>query len=285
MLSEAFHSAIDTSNEGLLLYGQRRAQQPPTAKHPLGHGRELYFWSFVVAILIFALGSGLSFYEGIQQILKPTPIENVTVSYLVYGAAAVFEGTTWIISLRNFQKLKGDETFWKAVRHSKDPPALIVLFEDTADLSGIAIAAAGTALASLYNAPVFDGIASLGIGAVLALTAALLARESKSLLLGETADPATMDLIRETAARHPEIERVGDIVTVHLAPQQIVAALAAHFDPNVKASRLERVVCEIETDIKRKDPRVSSLFVKPQTAVKSEANTDEACTPEVQLHH
>jgi cation diffusion facilitator family transporter len=248
----------------LLLYGQKRAAVPPDAQHPLGHGRELYFWSFVVAVLIFALGAGISIYEGIHHLLHPEPIADAGVSFGVYGAAFIFEGVSWAIGFRNFRRAAGGTPFWRAVRESKDPAALIVVFEDSAAIAGILIAAAGTALAIGLGQPAFDGGASIGIGLVLAATAALLARESKGLLIGERADSGTRDLIRNTAERDPGVRKVGDILTVHLSPDQIVAAMVIDFDPDLRTDELERSVAKIETEIKRKDRRVVALFLKPQ---------------------
>jgi cation diffusion facilitator family transporter len=263
MLSEGFHSLVDTANEVLLLYGQNRAKAPPDAQHPLGHGRELYFWSFVVAVLIFALGAGLSLYDGLAQILRPTPIRNVTVTYIVYAAAFLIESVTWWIGFKNFRRACGSSPFWQAVRQSKDPPALIVLFEDTADVLGIVIAAVGTAISVALHSPLADGIASLGIGALLALTAALLARESKGLLIGEPADAQTMTLIRETLAKDRAVAKTGNVLTVHLSPDQIFAAATADFKPSIKVGELEKAILRIEREIKARDSRVIALYVKP----------------------
>jgi cation diffusion facilitator family transporter len=205
MLSEAFHSLVDTGNEILLLYGQHRAAEPPGPRHPLGHGRELYFWSFVVAVQIFALGAGLALYEGVRHVLHPSPIQNPTVSYVVFGLSGLFEAGSWWTALRGFQKTKGNLSYWEAVRRSKDPPAFIVLLEDSAALIGLAIAVLGTVASAEFGLRIFDGVASIGIGAVLGGIAILLAKESKGLLIGESAEPKTTRLIAETAKRQPEV--------------------------------------------------------------------------------
>jgi len=277
MLSEGFHSLVDSANEILLLYGQSRAKAPADPQHPLGHGRELYFWSFVVAVLIFALGAGLSIYDGIGQILHPTPIRNVTVTYIVYALAFVIEAVSWYFGYANFRRSCGETGFWQEVRQSKDPPALIVFFEDTADVLGILIAALGTAISVTLHSPLADGVASLGIGALLALTAALLARESKGLLIGEPADAQTTALIRDTVAKDQTVARTGDVLTVHLSPDQIFAAVTADFKTGIKVGELEKAILRIEREIKTKDPRVIALYVKPE-AMQAGAGTKAVAT-------
>ncbi|MEO8318336.1 MAG: cation diffusion facilitator family transporter, partial [Bradyrhizobium sp.] len=187
MLSEGVHSLVDTVNQGLMLYGIHRASAPPDEQHPLGHGRELYFWCFVVALLIFSLGAGISIYEGVTHILHPAAIEDPRVNYIVLGLSFVFESATWWIALREFEKQRGTLSYLEAATRSRDPASYLVLFEDSAALVGIAIAFAGTLAAELSGIREFDGLASIGIGLVLAITALFLARESKSLLIGEPA--------------------------------------------------------------------------------------------------
>lgn len=223
MLSEGVHSLVDTGNGGLLLYGLRRANRPPDLAHPLGYGRELYFWSFVVAILVFALGAGISFYEGLTHILSPEPVENPTVNYVVIGFALVFEFTSWRVALKEFGKSKGDVGYLQAMRMSKDPSVFTILFEDTAALVGLIFAFCGILAAQLFNMPELDGAASIAIAAVLASTAVFLARESKGLLLGEAAAPDLEKAILIIAQADPAVQKANGILTVHLAPQQVIA--------------------------------------------------------------
>ncbi len=246
MLSESIHSLVDTGNEALLLYGEYRGRKPPDRRHPFGYGREIYFWSFVVAILLFALGSGLSIYEGVQRISHPEPIHNPVVNYLVYLVAAVFEGWSWTVALRNFSKAKGDVGYWEAIKRSKDPPNFIVLLEDTAALIGIAIAAIGTATASYMDLPRADGIAAIGIGLVLACVAIILARESKGLLIGEPASAAGVEALREIVEREKSIASVRDLWTLHLGPERILATLVVELADDVDAAGLAAVVDRIE---------------------------------------
>jgi cation diffusion facilitator family transporter len=214
MSSEAVHSFVDTGNEVLLLYGMRRAARRSDPEHPLGHGRELYFWSFIVALLVFALGAGVAIYEGILHVLRPEPISDPLVNYVVLALALLFEGGSWLVSLRLFRTAKGHLGYREAFRRSKDPPSFMVLFEDSAALLGILIAAVGTWLSVRLHAPVIDGIASILIGLVLGGVALLLARESKSLLIGERADRSLSDSILRIVGAEEPIARANGPLTV-----------------------------------------------------------------------
>src|SRR5713101_4994643 len=213
MLSESVHSLIDTGNEVLLLHGLRRAAKPPDEEHPFGHGREVYFWSFVVALLVFAVGAGVSFYEGIQHVLNPTPIQRPFVNYVVIALALVFEGASWRVAYREFRVAKGDDSIIEAARRSKDPTTFMVLFEDSAAVVGLLIALAGTAAAEALDLPVLDGVASIAIGVLLGLVAAFLARESKGLLIGEPAQSEVVGHICSIARAHPGVERSNGLFT------------------------------------------------------------------------
>jgi cation diffusion facilitator family transporter len=278
MLSEGVHSVVDTSNQLLLLYGIHRAARPPDDEHPLGYGRELYFWSFIVALLIFSLGAGVSFYEGIVHILAPVEITDPHVNYIVLGISFVFEGMTFVIALKEFNKLRGPLGYIEAVQASKDPPSFLVLFEDSAALIGILIAFAGTGAAHALALPVLDGVASIGIGVVLATTAAFLARESKGLLIGEGARGRTMRSIRQIAAAEPGVEHVNDLVTTHLSPQQVVAALSLEFKDELTTPQIENAVASIERRICQQNPEVFTVFIKPQSSVTREQRTRTVAT-------
>jgi cation diffusion facilitator family transporter len=264
MLSEAVHSLVDTGNEVLLLYGHRQAARPADAVHPLGHGREIYFWSFVVAVLIFALGAGVSAYEGVQHILDPHPISDAHVNYIVLGAAFLFEGGSWFVAFRACRAQKGALPWFQAVRRSKDPTVFLVLFEDSAALIGIVIAFAGTLGAEILGAPVLDGAASLGIAAVLAATAAFLAGESKGLLIGESARPELAAAICRMASEQPGVDRANGLFTVHLAPDQVVAGLSLDFTDTISAADVEAAVLAIERRVRAAYPEVVTLLIKPQ---------------------
>jgi cation diffusion facilitator family transporter len=264
MLSEAVHSCVDTGNEVLLLYGMRRARRPADRDHPAGYGRELYFWSFVVALLVFALGAGVSIVQGVQRVRRPEPIENALVSEIVLAAAFVFEGWSWRVSVRQFRQAKGGLGWWQAFLRSKDPPLFMVVFEDSAALAGIAIAAAGTVLAAHWGMPRADGIASILIGLVLAGTSTLLLRESKSLLIGERADGALIQSMLAIANAACGSSRANGVLTLHLAPDQVMAAMSFEFDDALTAPQIERMVADIERRIHDAHPEVTSLFIKPQ---------------------
>lgn len=265
MLSETVHSFVDTLNELMLLYGYHRAGRRPDMAHPLGYGREIYFWSFIVALMVFALGAGVSVYEGIAHIRHPEPIRNPAVNYVVLAASFLFEGTSWWVALKAFRVAKGELGYFEAVRRSKDPPSFMVLFEDSAALAGILIAVAGTFAAVHFEAPVLDGIASVLIGMVLGVTAAILARESKSLLIGEQADPQLMRSILDIAARDPTVARANGLLTAQLAPNQVLAALSLEFADDLRAPDIEQAVIRIERHARASDPKVLVVFVKPQT--------------------
>lgn len=264
MASEAVHSLVDTGNEILLLYGLRRAARPPDDLHPLGYGRELYFWSFVVTIMIFALGAGVSLYQGVRHIAAPVPISNPIVNYVVLGLAFVFEAGSWTVAIREFRAAKGRLGYFEAVRRSKDPTVFLVLFEDTAALIGVAIALVGIVASELLRRPELDGAASIGIGLLLGAVSIFLARESKGLLIGESAESSVAASICAIARQHPGVERANGLFTVHLGPEQIVAAIAADFTDSLSAGEVERAVAAIEDRVRAAHPEILLLMIKPQ---------------------
>lgn len=275
MLSEAVHSLVDTINELLLLYGIARSERPADRQHPLGSARELYFWSFVVALLIFALGAGVSAYQGIHRLKDPQPIENPLVIYLVLGASMLFEGGSLFIGMRAFRSSKRNLGWWEAFRQSKDPPAFIVVFEDSAAVLGLLAAAAGTTATIFTGDSRWDGIASLFIAAILASVAALLAQESKALLIGERADQSVSDSIIRIAAGVPGVCNANSIVTVQLSPKNVIATLSLDFFDYMRAPDIERAVVDLEKQIRSAHPEVSALFVKPQSVQVARARQGE----------
>jgi cation diffusion facilitator family transporter len=265
MLSEAVHSFVDCTNEVLLLYGQNRAARPADEEHPFGYGRELYFWSFVVALLIFALGAGVSMYEGVLHIREPEAIRSPLVNYIVLLLAAIFEGVSWTVSFKQFRAASGDSNLYDAFRRSKDPPSFLVLFEDSAALLGIAFALIGTYAATTFDEPRYDGVASIMIGLVLGAVAVLLARESKSLLIGEPAERELVEAIKAEAASARGVVRTNGIFTSHLSPDKVIVLLSLEFEDRLSVPQLEEVVAQIERGIGKRHPEVVSVFVKPQT--------------------
>jgi len=265
MTSEAVHSYVDTGNEILLLYGIHRSGRRPDLIHPLGYGRELYFWSFIVALLVFAIGAGVSVYEGIDHIRHPQPIQNPTVNYIVLTLAFLFEGSSWLFSLQRFKGAKGNLNFYNAIRQSKDPPSFIVLLEDSAAILGILVAAIGIFAAVKFQNPLLDGAASIAIGLILGCMAIFIARESKSLLIGEQADPSLHKSILSMATAQPAIARANGLLTVQLAPNQVMAALSLEFADNLTAPEIEDQVIDLERKVRAAHPEIVALFIKPQT--------------------
>lgn len=266
MLSEAVHSLVDTVNELLLLYGMKRAAKSPDASHPFGYGRELYFWSFIVTLLVFALGAGVSFYEGVAHIRNPEAITNPLINYLVLAVSFVSEGISWCVALKEFRASKGKQSYFDAFRASKDPSVFIVLFEDSAALLGLLMATLGITGALVLGIPELDGIASIGIAIILAATSLLLARETKALLIGEAAQLHVRESIMRIASEDPDIRTANGVFTVQMGPNQVVATLSAEFHDELNTTQIEQCVTRIEAKIKQAQLDVTTLFVKPQTA-------------------
>ena len=265
MLSEAIHSLVDTGNQGLLLYGLKRSKKPADERHPFGYGMELYFWAFVVAIVIFALGAGVSIYEGVKHILHPRIITNAYINYIILGLAIVFESGSWWVAYREFRTSKGDMSILEATRRSKDPALFTVLFEDTAALLGLIVALIGISLAQVHDIPELDGIASVVIGLILAATSGLLAYETKGLLVGEATDPDTVEGLRSILTSAPGIDRVNELRTLHFSPQDILVAISADFSPSLDSNAVEGQVAELERDIKNAYPGITRVFIEAQS--------------------
>ncbi|HET9810586.1 MAG TPA: cation diffusion facilitator family transporter [Sphingomicrobium sp.] len=264
MLTEGVHSVVDSTNQLLLVWGRKASRRPPDRWHPFGHGREIYFWSFVVAVLVFALGAGVSIYEGIIHIVNPEEAVSPVVAYVVLVAAFLLEGWSTIEAFRDFNAAKGGTGWWEAIRHSKDPPAFIVLLENGAAMAGIVAAAVGVFLAQLTGDPFFDGAASIVIGAILGLTALILAYESKGLLIGEAADPEIVNGLSELVRSKKGVTEAGELLTVHSSPNQITAMVSVDFDDNLSAADVEQIVCEIEDEASSRWPDVHRLYIRPR---------------------
>jgi cation diffusion facilitator family transporter len=264
MLTEGVHSVVDSSNQLLLIWGRRQAQKPADDRHPFGYGRELYFWSFVVAVMVFALGAGVSVYEGVVHILHPEEAVSPYIAYGVLLVALLLEGGSTWAAFKDFKAAKGKLGWWEAVRRSKDPPAFIVLLENGAAMAGLVVAGIGLMLSQLTGNPFFDGAASVVIGVILGLTAFLLAVESKALLIGEAAEPEIVEGLRAAAAGRAGIAGIGRILTVHSAPDQITAMMSIDFDDSITAGEAERIVCEIEEEVAQSWPIVKRLFIRPE---------------------
>ncbi len=264
MLSEAIHSTVDTGNQGLLLYGMRRAGRAPDRLHPFGYGMELYFWAFVVALLIFALGGAFSIYEGFYKIADPHPISDAWVNYVVLAAALVFEGLSFRVAWRAFRAGHPAISVLSGIRRSKDPMIFAVLLEDGAALAGLAIALLGIGAADILGLPVLDGVASIAIGALLVVVAAFLARETLSLLTGESASPDVLKAARSILETHPDVVAVYEILSMHLGPEEILLAITLDMRDDLPGGRLEAAAADISSRIEQAHPAITRVFLRPR---------------------
>jgi cation diffusion facilitator family transporter len=263
MLTEGVHSVVDSTNQLLLMWGRRAARRPADAVHPLGYGRELYFWSFVVAVLVFALGAGVSIYEGIVHIAEPEHAASPIIGYAVLLVAFLLEGWSTFEAFKEFRQGKGSLGWLQAIRRSKDPPAFIVLLENGAAMAGIVVAAIGLGLAQVTANPVYDGAASIVIGIILGLTAFVLAYESKGLLIGEAADPELVEGLRGLARSQRGVAGVGHVLTIHSSPDQISVMMSVDFEDAITAADVERIVAEVEGQAHARWPEVRRIFIRP----------------------
>jgi cation diffusion facilitator family transporter len=266
MLSEGIHSAVDTFNGILLLVGLKLSQRPATPEHPFGHGKELYFWSLIVAVLIFGVGGGLSFYEGVQQVRHPQPMRDPMWNYVVLGVAAVFEGSSFVIALRQFLKQAGNTPFWEALHRSKDPTTYTVLAEDSAALIGLVVAAVGIALSQRLDKPVLDGAASIIIGLLLAGVAVALIWESRSLLIGEGIRPETARAIRSIALAQPKVRDVGRVLSMYVGPDDVLVTMDLDFDDGTAAADAGTAIAAVERQVRERYPMIKRLFIEAGAA-------------------
>jgi cation diffusion facilitator family transporter len=263
MLSEGIHSTADTGNQLLLLFGLRQSQIPADEEHPFGHGQELYFWSLIVAIILFSGGGGMSIYEGITHLQHPNELQNPTWNYVVLVVAFIVEGVSWSIAYRELLKNKDpDESFWRGLRVSKDPSIFVVFGEDTAALTGLVVAFLGIFLGHQFNSHVPDAIASIIIGFILAAIAVFLAYESKSLLVGETAERKTVEGIRTLVLEHEAVEQMRRPMTMHFGPHEILLSLDVQFKSRLRTSEIVKAIDEIETKIHNQYPDIRQIFIE-----------------------
>jgi cation diffusion facilitator family transporter len=264
MFSEGVHSVVDTGNQVLLLHGLRQSKKPADERFPFGHGKELYFWSFVVAILIFAVGAGVSIYEGARHLVHPSTIENPHVNYIVLALAMVFEGGAWYFAWKEFSRAKGKYSYLQAVHRGKDPSLFVVLFEDSAAMLGLFVAFLGVFLGQVTGNLYFDGLASVLIGLILGGTAIWLAYETKSLLIGESANIEVVQAIGELLDGHDTIRHVNEILTMHMGPDFILVNLSVDFSDDISADDVELTVQRLDSQIKNKLPRVKRVFIEAE---------------------
>jgi len=276
MMSEGIHSLVDTGNQVLLLYGIKRAGQPASAEFPFGHGKEIYFWCFVVAMLIFALGGAVSIYKGWQHIAQPAEIANLTINYIVLGFAMVFEAGALWVAFREFNASRGSQSIVQAITRGKDPTLFVVVFEDSAAMLGLIIALLGIFMYQVTGNPVFDGLASIGIGIVLVLTAIILAIESKNLLIGESAEPEIVSDMRKILDGDERIMGINEVATLHMGPDFIIATVSADFVDSVSSDELESAVTELTGRIKAIDSRIKRVFIEAERKEDHRAGTQLA---------
>lgn len=274
MLSEGIHSSVDTGNQILLLFGLKQARKPADKDFPFGHGKEVYFWSFVVAILIFSVGAGVSLYEGIQHLGSHEKMGSPLVNYIVLSMALVFEAVAWYIALREFRKVKGKRGYWDAIRHGKDPTLYVVLFEDTAAMLGILVAFGGIWLSSVTGNAVYDAAASILIGLILGVTALLLAYETKGLLIGESADSEVVDGIQGLISEFPGVLKVNEVLTMHMGPEYILVNLSVEFRDEATTVEIEQAIDRLESTIKERYPRVKRIFIEAESWLKSAVRSE-----------
>jgi cation diffusion facilitator family transporter len=264
MVSEGVHSLVDTSNELLLLHGLRRAAAPPTADHPFGHGREIYFWSFIVALLIFALGAGVSLYEGLRHWWHPVPLRDPWISYAVLAVSGAFEGISWYASWKELRRADAGGSVLDAIRRSKDPSTFTVFLEDSVALAGLAVAAIGIGVTHALGRKEADALASIVIAILLGAAAIFLARETKALLIGEPAHPRLRASLLRIAAADPAIAHANGVFAAQLGPDRVLATLSAEFRDGLRTEDIEACVRRLEAAIHASHPDVVALFVKPQ---------------------
>lgn len=262
MLTEGVHSLVDTGNGVLMLIGQRTSRRPADAMHPFGYGQAVYFYTLIVAVLVFGVGGGLSIYEGIQHMRRPEPVTDPRVALGVLLIAAVFESVSWWFGWRAFRRVKRERSAWHAVRATKDPTAFAVILEDTAALAGLVVAALAIGAAHWWQAPWLDGAGSVVIGLLLCVAGAILLRESRGLLLNEAAAPETLRAIDEAVRGEPVVEAVGRVATMQLGPDDVLLALELRVPARVTAAELARAIASIERRIREARPEVSQIFVE-----------------------
>ena len=283
MLSEGVHSLADTSNQLLLLHGMRRSRQQPSPEHPFGYGKEVFFWGFVVAILVFAVGAGVSLYEGIRHLVHPKVLEHSFSSYIILGAAILIEGYTFYVAYQSLPRKQG-ASLLSSIRQSKDPASFVILLEDAAALCGLLLALTGILLADATGSPLYDALASVGIGLLLAATAFLMAAETKGLLIGESADPELVGAIRQVAGASPNVTCVNEILTMQVGPDRILLNLSVHFADHLDGAGVRQAVNDMEAAIRARIPQAYRIFIEDESREDVASNPRAATTCEMTVN-
>lgn len=265
MISEAIHSLVDTANECLLLLGLHRSKKAPDAMHPFGYGKELYFWSFIVSILIFGLGGGISVYQGIVHVMNPEPLGDPKLSYIVLILSLLFEGTSLIIAIKAFNKVRGELSWWDAIIKSKDPSNFLILFEDGAAVAGLLIVGICLYLNQHLHMPVLDGVASLLVGLVLIGVSAILARESRSLLMGEGISPESRRRIITLVEQDATVLKVMHLLSTYQSPDEIILMLIVAFKEDLNTAVINEAIDRIRDTVKAEFGLIRFVMVQPET--------------------
>jgi cation diffusion facilitator family transporter len=264
MVSEGIHSLVDTINQLLLLYGLKRSHRAPDEKRPFGYGKELYFWSFIVSILIFGLGGSLSIYQGFLHMQNPQRLENPLINYGVLILSMLFEGASLLIAIKEFRKVKGEDSWWDAIVKSKDPSSFLVLFEDGAAVLGLLIVLVLMLTNQYFNLPFLDGLASVLVGLVLIFVSLILARESRSLLMGEGIAPATQDKIKLLIEKDDRVEKVIGILSTYQAPAEVMLVIIVAFNQHLSTADINNAIPELRNDVKEKFNFVRYIIIQPE---------------------
>lgn len=269
LASEAIHSLADCGNELLLLLGLRQSRKRPDKAHPYGYGKELYFWSLIVALVLFMMGGGASIYNGVSRLVHPRPLEISWVSYAVLACAGVFESASLFLGVRNLSAQFPGESIFNALRRSKDPSVFTVVAEDSAAIAGVLVATVGTLLSQHFKTPVFDALASIAVGSILGVIAIFLASESKRLLVGESGSQSLIEDVRRLSAEDPAVRRVGEALSMQLGPDDVLLNLDIEFELNVSAGELPGAIQRLESRIRKAHPEVTRLFIEASSLAKS----------------
>jgi cation diffusion facilitator family transporter len=262
LMSEGFHSVVDTGNQVLLLIGINRSRRPVDDQHQFGHGKEIYFWSLIVAIVLFGIGGGLAFWEGLEHVIHPTPVENPIVNYVVLGIAFALEAGSWTIAYREISREGGQNRLWRAIVSSKDPSVVTVLLEDSAALLGLVAAFVGVLLTHVTGDARFDGIASIAIGAILTVVAFFLAFESRGLLVGERASDEVIAMLTHVAESDEAVKKVELIRTMHLGPREVLITARVRF-ASMSARELAAAIVRLKRQLADTDPRLADVTIEP----------------------
>jgi cation diffusion facilitator family transporter len=264
MIAEGVHSVVDTINELLLLFGIKQSKKPADARRPFGYGKELYFWSFIVSILIFGLGGGISIYQGYLHIKEPDSLGDPTWNYVVLGLSIVFEGTSFIIAAKEFNKVRGDQSWWLAIKQSKDPSGFLVLFEDGAAVLGLMIVFICVYAGHRFNNQYLDGVASVLVGLLLVCVSLILARESRSLLMGEGIAPETQKKMTALIETDPAVAKVMHVLSTYQSPEEVVLMIFIAFKEDLDTADINEAIDRIRETIKSEFDLVRYILIQPE---------------------